>query len=135
MAQETYRVDCRDELIKAFKYATRLMEKAKLGIIVTISEKKQKRSSKQNRYYRGGLVAKIADNSGFSKHEYESVHEALKEMFCPSKKTVFGIEVKSTTLLDTAEMEQYHKDIRDWYWDFAHYLLPEPNEIPNNEGE
>ena len=131
MKPVTYRCVHKDELIKAFKYANRLLEKAKLGILVTVSEKKQKRTSKQNRYYRGALVAKIGELEGYNKHEYEIVHLALKEMFCPVKKTAFGIEVKSTTLLDTAEEEQYHTDIRNWYYDFSNgYMLPLPNEVP-----
>ena len=132
MKPVTYRCTHKDELIKAFKYADRLLIKAKLGILVTISEKKQKRSIKQNGYYRGCLVATIADQQGYKKHEYWMVHDTLKEMFCPVKKVLFGIGVRSTTLLDTAEEEQYHQDIREWYYDFAGYQLPLPNEVPED---
>ena len=121
---------CALPIFKAFRYSNRLLETAKLGILVTISEKKQKRTSKQNRYYRGCLVAKIGEQQGYHKHEYESVHIALKEMFCPVKGNVLGKDIRSTTLLNTAEEEEYHKDIREWYYDFAGYQLPLPNEVP-----
>jgi len=133
MSEETYIVNCRDELIKAFKYATRLLENAKFGIIVRISLKRLKRSIKQNAYYRGVIVGKIADQQGFPVHERHKVHEALKDMFCPEKEVAFGRKVRSTTLLNTEEMEKYHEDIRLWYLDFAEYMLPLPNEVPDKK--
>jgi len=128
MKPVTYRVFNIEELTKAFHYAKRLLEKAKFGILVTISDKKQQRSIKQNRYYRGCLVAKIGEETGYQKQNYYQVHEVLKNMFCPEKKTPLGM-VKSTKLLNTAEMEQYHTDIRLWFETEYSYVLPLPNEI------
>ncbi len=127
-----YKARTNSDIEKAFHYAKRLLETAKFGILINISEKRQKRSTKQNRYYRGVIVATIGKNEGYHKHEYEIVHEALRDMFCPVKKIIFGVGIKSTTLLNTAEMEQYHEDIRAWYYDFGSYQLPLPNEVPDD---
>ena len=125
-----YRPTTYDELVKAFKYAKRLLEESKYGILLNITEKKQQRSTKQNNYYHGVLVAMIADEEGYAKHNRYMVHEALKEMFCPSKQDVLGVRIKSTKLLNTAEMEVYEEDIRLWYKDFNEgYMLPKPNEV------
>ena len=119
------------DLVKAFGYAKRLLETAKFGIIVTITKKKQQRSIKQNRYYRGVIVKMIANEVGYQKQNRWQVHEAMKLMFCPEKKTPLGM-IKSTRLLDTAEMEQYHTDIRTWFDTEYHVLIPLPNELPED---
>ena len=123
-----YRITSYDELVKAFKYAKRQLENSKFGIFVDVTKKKQQRSLVQNNYYHGVLVAKIGMEVGYKKENYYQVHEALKEKFCPEKETPLGM-VKSTKMLNTAEMEEYHNDIRLWFADEYDYELPLPNEV------
>jgi len=123
-----YKITAYEELVKAFKYAKRQMENSKYGIIVNITKKKQQRSISQNSYYHAVIIKTIAEEVGYSKHNHWQVHEAVKDNFCPEKETPLG-KIKSTRLLDTAEMEQYHTDIRMWFADEYDYEIPLPNEI------
>jgi len=126
-----YKAHTLADLIKAFGYAKRLIGTAKFGILINITQKKQQRSIKQNRYYRGVIVAMIADEAGYQKPNRWQVHEVLKKMFCPEKRTPLGM-IQSTRLLNTAEMEQYHTDIRTWYDTEYHIIIPLPNEMPES---
>lgn len=122
-----------NEIKPLLDYIERVLQKAKLGLNVSVSQNRPLRSVKQNRYYRGVIVKIIGEDSGYKKTEYNLVHELLKEKFCPTKETPLG-KVKSTTLLNTVEEEQYHKDIRDWYEEFTTteekqgVIIPLPNE-------
>ena len=64
MKPVTYRCFDITELTKAFHYAKGLLEVAKFGILVTISNKKQKRSIEQNSYMWGIVYAMLGEEMG-----------------------------------------------------------------------
>jgi len=111
-------------------YIERILPKSKRGVSVVVTTNRPIRSNKQNRYYRGVIVAIIGEGLGYKKCNYWMVHEALKDMFCPEKETALGM-IKSTRLLNTVEEEVYHKDIRDWYEEDYDVIIPLPNETQN----
>ena len=77
-------------------------------------EVRQTRSTRQNRYY-WGIVIKTLVESLHSGMDEEQIHTALK-IGCFGAVEVFGcmVPAKSTKALNTAEMEQYLKWIREW---------------------
>lgn len=94
------------------------------------------RSGKQNRYYRGVLIKRIAEHvCGYpaSNEDCEAVHKELAKKFLGYtvvEKGGFEFEViRSTTTLNTKEMEEYHEHIRRWASDFLSIYLPLPNEV------
>ncbi len=104
-----------------------------LTVEVTIKHKKFSRSDNQNRYYFGVVVKTLADHTGFTKDE---MHEVLKHKFLRYWATISGPEdyieqvefTKSTTDLNTAEMEQYLENIREWASIQLGCYIPEPGE-------
>jgi hypothetical protein len=84
-----------------------------------ISIKEQRiRSLPQSKYYWGVCVEILSGELGYTKNE---THEILKQLFLSEVKliqTKEGIEEirvpKSTTELDTVDMEKYLSDIRQW---------------------
>ena len=102
-----YNIQNKDQLNIAFKYATRILfEKGKVSVIVDITRKK--RTSKENRYYWGFLVAMAAHDSGYPPIE---THILFKENVLGYKNIEFrGRTIKylrSTTELSTVEFEDY----------------------------
>ena len=65
MKPVTYKCFDLDELIKAFHYAKGLLEVAKFGVLVTISNKKQKRSLEQNSYMWAVVYTMLAEEMGY----------------------------------------------------------------------
>ena len=126
----------KQEINPVIAYIERILPKAKRGVNVAVTVNRPPSSTKQKRYYRGVIVAIIAEQNGYKKTEHELVHKLLLDKFCPAKKTQLG-DVKSTVLLNTIEMEQYEKDIRDWYEEFTEtetgerVIIPLPNETAN----
>lgn len=93
---------------------------------------KSQRSSNQNRYYWSVPVQLISEQTGFSKDE---VHELLKRKFLKdirmvdTKNGYKEIELtKSTTDLDTKQMEDFLSQIRIWASEYLQCFIPEPNE-------
>lgn len=111
-----------------------IIPKAEFGVSVVVTKNRKIRSAKQRKYYMGVIVAIIADNSGYSKHERWQVHEILKQKFCPEKETKLGM-IRSTKLLNTHEEEIYHEDIRKWADEYFEITIPLPNETDEWEYE
>jgi len=97
-----------DDIKKAFGYAERLLGVAKHGVLISVSKKKFKRSSEQNKYYWGVVVKMISDETGYEPAE---VHDLLKGAFLQTGEINIGGIIqptyKSTASLDTAEFEEF----------------------------
>lgn len=97
---------------------------------VTVDRLKHTRTSSQNRYYWGVVVAEIAKETG---HDPEQVHELLKKMFSPkwrfSFDTVTSDIPTSTTRLDTIAFVEYTEKCRLWANEFLGLQIPLPGEI------
>ena len=95
---------------------------------ITVRKESKDRSSIQNRYYWGVVVALISDYTGFFKHE---THEVLKWMFLKDMQVFNGKIYEfstSTTDLTTAEFEEYQSSIRTWASAELNLYIPKPNE-------
>jgi hypothetical protein len=84
---------------------------------VTIKRHVKKRTLKQNNAYWGRLsqlVDAISDHTGYTS---AVLHDVFKDALCPPKAVEFPggwCEVKSTTLLSTAEMALYFDAVAQW---------------------
>jgi hypothetical protein len=98
---------------------------------VQIEKSRQTRSLPQNKYYWGVIVPILASEFGYYKDE---MHELLRRKFLAytrvnphtGEEELFA---KSTTKLNTAEMEIYLDSIRTWALSEFSVYLPLPNEI------
>ena len=89
-------------------------------------EEKNARSIRQNKYYWGVVISMISKETGYTPEE---AHEAMKFKFL----SVFDADkqlrrVRSTSSLDTAEMEEYLSNIRKWGDEYLKVYIPSPNE-------
>ena len=92
---------------------------------MVVKKKTKKRSKKQNRYYRGVIIKMIAEDIGYyATAEKEEFHNWFRYMILKD-----GIVARSTTDLNTAEMEDYEAKIRMWASEFRNLVIPLPNEI------
>jgi hypothetical protein len=84
----------------------------------------------QSRYYWGVVIAYISDETGYTKDE---AHQLMQRQFLKYHKQVSdGVEemfVRSTTSLNTVEMEEYVENIRRFAISELGCYIPEPNEI------
>jgi hypothetical protein len=99
---------------------------------VTLSVKRysKNRSSNQNAYYFGVVVAMIGDHIGES--DQMTVHESLKAAHNYEMRTVDKKEMRitlPTSDLTTAEFEAYLERVRRWASEFFSLYIPLPNEI------
>jgi len=98
---------------------------------VQIEKSRQTRSLPQNKYYWGVIVPILASEFGYYKDE---MHELLRRKFLAytrvnphtGEEELFA---KSTTKLNTAEIEIYLDSIRTWALSEFSVYLPLPNEI------
>ena len=92
---------------------------------VLIEPKKKRRSTNQNDYYWGVVIAILSDFTGYSPEE---MHEALKNKFLGfyDKKTGLRV-VSSSAELTTADFENYLSQIRAWAGENG-IFIPLPNE-------
>ncbi len=92
---------------------------------VIVRKPEFKRSNKQLRYYFGVIVKILSDELGYERDE---MHEVLKYQFLKMHKNGFDF-IRSTSSLNTVEMEKYHEDIRRWSAQEQSIVIPEPNEV------
>lgn len=91
-----------------------------------IIPKKKDRTSKQNRYLRGGVYGTISKETGEQDLEY--IHFVFWRRFLldrVSKKEPF---IKSTTKLSTTEFTEYVEKIRDFCLQKMNIYIPTPEE-------
>jgi hypothetical protein len=97
---------------------------------VGIKKDKSKRSGNQNRYYWGVVLAYLSEETGFTKEE---AHQLMQRMFLRYDKSVHDgpaeTFVRSTTSLNTLEMEEYLENIRIFALSELATYIPLPNEI------
>jgi hypothetical protein len=100
------------------------------GVLVTIKKEKSQRSLEQNRYYWGVVIKLLCEEIGLNEDE---LHEVLKYKFLKEhaeNKVLGEVDfVKSTTDLNTKEMEEYLEKIRVWATEFLNMNIPLPNEV------
>lgn len=99
--------------------------------IIQFEKARQQRSMPQNKYYWGVVVPILASEFGYYKDE---MHELLRRKFLSYTRVSphTGEEelfAKSTTKLNTQEMEVYLESIRTWALSEFSVYLPLPNEI------
>lgn len=86
------------------------------------------RTLPQNAYYHGVVCQLIAEHTGYS---IDEVHEVLKQMFLKNTIMIGNKEYnvpRSTKELDTVQMEEYLKHIREWASNDLGIYIPMPNE-------
>ena len=139
MKPVTYKAFDIEELTKAFHFAKNLLEKSReyakfLGVHITITLGKSKRSIQQNSYYHGVVIKAMANEYGCFPNE---MHEMMKQEFLRLEDMEINgkkyIITKSTTKLKTDEMEEYLANCRRYASINLHLYIPEPNEIPEGE--
>lgn len=108
------------------RYLVQLSKLEGQRIELVLRKEKSKRSINQNNYYFGVVVEILADYCGY---EREEMHEALKEKFLSAIPDDHGLrKIKSTTKLNTIEMEEYLEKIRRWASVELNCYIPNPNE-------
>lgn len=98
---------------------------------INIQKVKNIRSLSQNKYYWAVVVAVLASEVGYYRDE---MHMLLRRKFLGYTKTnpITGEEdvfAKSTTDLNTQEMEMYLESIRTWAISELDIYIPLPNEF------
>lgn len=97
---------------------------------IEIVEYRKNRSSNQNKYYFGVVIAELCNHTGYNSDE---MHEILKKKFnpkdCVLKKTGEVITIgDSTADLNTLQFENYLEQIRIFALTELDVLIPLPNE-------
>jgi len=90
--------------------------------------KGSQKSNKQNKYYRGIVVALIAQHCGYTP---DRAHGALLMKFFKAVDPENGAEYIRSTRLDqwkTIEWEEKMSEIRQWASEFLGLYIPKPNE-------
>ena len=96
----------------------------KHAFVSGIPLKKETRSEKQNRYYWGVVLKIIGDDTGYTPDE---IHQLMQKEFL--KYTHKGeVFFRSTTSLNTKEMEQYLEQVRRFASTELGIFVPLPNE-------
>lgn len=107
-----------------------LLSDLKGDYVVTVKQRRKIRSLSQNKYYFGVVVKVIGEYLGETK---ERVHDMLASLYLRDvvdlKNGNSELTVKSTASLDSAEFEQYIKNVRTWAQDELNVYVPEPNEV------
>jgi hypothetical protein len=103
------------------------------GVEITIKKHRDQRSLEQNKYYWGVVIKLLTEEMGLSEDE---THEILKYQFLKIhidiqlKDRIEGaFYVRSTTSLNTKEMEEYLEKIRTWASQELNCSIPLPNEV------
>lgn len=111
-----------------------------LNLEMIIQQRRSKPSPKQRGYYWAYLIPECWRgllDQGWEITDFptvDSVHEMLKDMYCP-KETIFNKDTgenitlpPSTEKLNTKQREEYHESIRRWGAQHLGIYLKEPNE-------
>ena len=102
-------------------------------VVVRPYTDKSPRSNQQSRYYWGVVIPLISDYTGYTKDE---IHEILKHLFLAEMLEIKSKDgeqhkiriAKSTTDLNTTEMEDFLSNIRQWAAMELGVFVPTPNE-------
>ena len=98
-----------------------------------LRRKQKKKSTKQNKYYRGCVVPLIAQTMGYrdTSTEHEKVHGILLDKFFRETDDKGNTYIRSTKLDNwkTTEWEDKMGEIRQWASEFLDTFIPKPNEV------
>jgi hypothetical protein len=103
-------------------------------VVLSINERRKRRSNLQNAYYFGVLVAMVQEamNSFGNDYTSEEVHEFLKKEFNYEEKEIgegYYIKVpRSTTRLTTVEFSDYKEKIQQFASSVLGIYIPDPGE-------
>jgi hypothetical protein len=118
--------DSQEDKAKLFSLLKHLKGRHAVGI----KKDRKTRSLAENRYYWGIILTYIADETGYSKEE---AHQIFGRMFLRYDKQMpdgtTEAFVRSTTSLNTMEMEEYLEKIRIFALSELGTYIPLPNEI------
>lgn len=92
---------------------------------LSICQRRSIRSGRQNKYYWKVIIGILSEHFGYTKDE---MHEALKYHFLKERLDNGFCYVKSTSRLNTKEMEDYHSQIRQWASIEHNCFIPDPNQ-------
>jgi len=105
------------------------LEGKEVEVTITLPKDYPQRSGQQNRYYHGVVLELLSEHLGYTPEE---VHEILKQKFLGEVLSAGGQEFsvgKSTTELDTVQMENFMDRVRIWASIEFSVVIPEPNEV------
>ena len=118
--------DSEDDKRKLFS----VLRNLKGSFAVSLKKNKAARSLASNRYYWGVVLAYLSEETGFTKDE---AHQIMQRQFLKYAKDASDgtseMFVRSTTSLNTAEMNEYIEQIRIFAVSELGCYIPEPNEI------
>jgi hypothetical protein len=107
-----------------------VLKNLKGSFAVSLKKNKAQRTLQQSRYYFGVVLAYLSEETGFTKDE---AHQLMQRMFLKYAKDVSDgtseMFVRSTTSLNTVEMNEYIEQIRIFAVSELGCYIPEPNEI------
>jgi hypothetical protein len=107
-----------------------VLKNLKGSFALSLKKNKPTRSLAQSRYYWGVVLAYLSEETGFTKDE---AHQLMQRMFLKYAKDVSDgtseMFVRSTTSLNTIEMNEYIEQIRIFAVSELGCYIPEPNEI------
>lgn len=107
-----------------------VLKNLKGSFAVSLKKNKASRSLASNRYYWGVVLAYLSEETGFTKDE---AHQIMQRTFLKYVKDVpdgtSETFVRSTTSLNTVEMNDYIEQIRIFAVSELGTYIPEPSEI------
>jgi hypothetical protein len=125
--QGTYK-DGKLHIVNRKGFATYLSTFNGLPFELIARKPRKARTTNQNNYYWGIVLALISQTTG---HEPDELHEAFKRKFL-TKHNEHGLEfVQSTTELSTADMVYYVEQVRRFAAMELETIIPDPNEVEN----
>jgi len=93
--------------------------------VIQIKKFRKKRSTNQNAYLFGVVYRYLGEEIGYTTDE---CHQLMKRRFLSYEKSG-EVFVKSTTDLDTMDMEGYIAQIKSFALEQFSVLIPDPNEV------
>ena len=107
-----------------------VLRNLKGSFAISLKKNKAARSLASNRYYWGVVLAYLSEETGFTKDE---AHQLMQRQFLKYAKDASDgtseMFVRSTTSLNTIEMNEYIEQIRIFAVSELGVYIPEPNEI------
>lgn len=108
------------------KYLVHLSKLEGKRFELVLRQEKSKRSDQQNRYMWGVVYEILSEHTGYTPEE---IHAIMKFKFLRIRDERNNEYVRSTTKLNTAEMENYLDKIKKWAAQDLGVFIPDPNEV------
>jgi len=125
-----FKMNDRDKFLKYIAKMADPKDNSKpVRIRMTVEKVRKTRTTPQNSYYWGIIVAMVADEIGYNPWERQEVHNALKQ----AVRGMVGDQrlpvPVSTSTMTTTEFSEYVEDCRRWASLNLNINIPSPNEI------